>query len=62
MNVANLGRKPYRSLAGDVVPIVQDELHLLLRGEVIWRKGPGLAPDPSRGAPFNGPGNPCCAT
>src|SRR3954465_14589809 len=32
VNVANLGRKPYRSLAADVVSILQDDLHLLLRG------------------------------
>ena len=43
MNVANLGRKPYRSLAADVVHILQDELKLLLRGEVVWRKGEGAA-------------------
>ena len=43
VNVANLGRKPYRSLAADVVHILQDELKLLLRGEVIWRKGEGAA-------------------
>ena len=34
VNVANLGRKPYRSLSADVVRILQDELGLLLRGEV----------------------------
>jgi site-specific DNA-methyltransferase (adenine-specific) len=38
VNVANLGRKPYRSLAGDVTTILQDELAMLLRGEVIWVK------------------------
>jgi DNA modification methylase len=43
VNIANLGRKPYRSLAADVVHILQDELHLLLRGEVVWRKGEGAA-------------------
>ena len=32
VNVANLGRKPYRSLAADVIRILQDDLHLLLRG------------------------------
>src|ERR671910_3185204 len=35
VNVANLGRRPYRSLAGDVTEIFQ-ELGLLLRGEVVW--------------------------
>jgi len=43
VNVANLGRKPYRSLAADVVHILQDQLRLLLRGEVVWRKGEGAA-------------------
>jgi modification methylase len=43
VNVANLGRKPYRSLSADVIDILQNELHLLLRGEVIWRKGEGAA-------------------
>jgi site-specific DNA-methyltransferase (adenine-specific) len=41
VNVANLGRKPYRSLSADVIHILQDDLKLLLRGEVIWRKGEG---------------------
>ncbi|HLM62956.1 MAG TPA: site-specific DNA-methyltransferase [Acidimicrobiales bacterium] len=41
VNVANLGRKPYRSLAADVIGILQDELGLLLRGEVVWQKGQG---------------------
>ncbi|MEY4339040.1 MAG: hypothetical protein RLZ14_890, partial [Actinomycetota bacterium] len=36
VNVANLGRRPYRSLAADVTGILQDELRLLLRGEVVW--------------------------
>jgi len=38
INIANLGRKPYRSLSSDVVGILQDDLGLLLRGEVIWEK------------------------
>lgn len=41
INVANLGRKPFRSLAGDVTRILQDDLGLLLRGEVVWVKGDG---------------------
>ena len=41
VNVANLGRKPYRSLSADVVRILQDELGLLLRGELVWQKGDG---------------------
>ncbi len=43
VNVANLGRKPYRSLSADVIKILQDDLHLLLRGEVIWQKGEGAS-------------------
>ena len=43
VNVANLGRKPYRSLSADIVRILQDDLRLLLRGEVIWRKGEGAS-------------------
>jgi DNA modification methylase len=43
VNVANLGRKPYRSLSADVIHILQDDLKLLLRGEVVWRKGEGAA-------------------
>ena len=43
VNVANLGRKPYRSLSADVISILQDDLALLLRGEVIWKKADGAA-------------------
>ncbi len=43
VNVANLGRKPYRSLSADVIRILQDDLGLLLRGELIWQKGDGAA-------------------
>ncbi len=39
VNVANLGRKPYRSLSADITTILQDDLGLLLRGEVVWQKG-----------------------
>src|SRR4051812_39493559 len=41
VNVANLGRKPYRSLSSDVIRILEEDLHLLLRGELIWQKGEG---------------------
>ena len=41
VNVANLGRKPYRSLSADVIRILQDELGFLLRGEILWVKGRG---------------------
>jgi len=43
VNVANLGRKPYRSLSADVIRILQDDLHMLLRGEVIWKKSEGAS-------------------
>ncbi len=38
VNVANLGRKPYRSLSADVSRILSDEIGFLLRGEIIWQK------------------------
>lgn len=41
INVANLGRKPYRSLSADIIRILQDELGMLLRGEIIWQKAEG---------------------
>lgn len=41
VNVANLGRRPYRSLSADVIRILQDTLGLLLRGEIIWQKAHG---------------------
>jgi site-specific DNA-methyltransferase (adenine-specific) len=41
VNVANLGRKPYRSLSADVIRILEHELGLLLRGELIWQKAQG---------------------
>ncbi len=43
VNVANLGRKPYRSLSADVIRILEDHLGLLLRGELIWQKGEGAS-------------------
>jgi len=43
VNVANLGRRPYRNLAADVTGILQEDLHLLLRGEVVWQKGRGAS-------------------
>jgi len=41
INVANLGRKPYRSLSADIIGILQDDLGMLLRGEIIWQKAEG---------------------
>lgn len=57
VNVANLGRKPYRSLSADVTAILQDELRLLLRGEVVWVKARGAAGSTAWGS-FRRPSNP----
>jgi modification methylase len=57
VNVANLGRKPYRSLSGDVAWILQDRLRLLLRGEVIWIKARGATGSCAWGS-FQRPANP----
>ena len=43
VNVANLGRKPYRSLSADVIGILQDDLRMLMRGEVLWIKAKGAS-------------------
>src|ERR1019366_800239 len=56
VNVANLGRRPYRSLAGDVTEILQD-LGLLLRGEVVWWKGRAAGGSCAWGT-FQRPNNP----
>ncbi|HEX2381458.1 MAG TPA: site-specific DNA-methyltransferase [Acidimicrobiales bacterium] len=57
VNVANLGRKPYRSLSADIVWILQDRLRLLLRGEVIWVKARGATGSCAWGS-FQRPSNP----
>ena len=57
VNVANLGRKPYRSLSADVIRILQDDLGLLLRGEVIWQKAEGASGNCAWGS-FRSPANP----
>jgi site-specific DNA-methyltransferase (adenine-specific) len=57
VNVANLGRRPFRSLAGDVTSILQDRLRLLLRGEIIWVKARGSTGSCAWGS-FQRPGNP----
>ena len=57
VNVANLGRKPYRSLSADVIRILQDDLGLLLRGEVIWRKAVGATGSCAWGS-YRSPANP----
>jgi DNA modification methylase len=56
VNVANLGRRPYRSLAGDVTEVLQG-LGLLLRGEVVWWKGRAAGGSCAWGT-FQRPSNP----
>ena len=56
INVANLGRRPYRSLSSDVIMMVQD-LGLLLRGEIIWQKARGASGSCAWGS-FQSPANP----
>jgi DNA modification methylase len=57
INVANLGRKPYRSLSADVMAILQDRLGLFLRGEIVWVKGRGATGSCAWGS-FQNPSNP----
>ncbi|MDQ3757384.1 MAG: site-specific DNA-methyltransferase [Actinomycetota bacterium] len=57
VNVANLGRRPYRSLAGDVTAILQDRLGLLLRGEIVWQKARGATGSTAWGS-FQSASNP----
>lgn len=57
VNVANLGRRPYRSLSGDVTWILQDRLRLLLRGEIVWVKARGAGGSCAWGS-FQRPANP----
>jgi DNA modification methylase len=57
VNVANLGRKPYRSLSADVIRILQDDLGLLLRGEILWAKAEGASGNCAWGS-FRSPANP----
>ncbi len=57
VNVANLGRKPYRSLSADVMSVLQDDLGMLLRGEVIWQKARGAGGSCAWGS-YKSPQNP----
>jgi site-specific DNA-methyltransferase (adenine-specific) len=41
VNVANLGRKPYRSLSRDVASILEDDLKMFGLGEILWVKAEG---------------------
>lgn len=56
INVANLGRRPYRSLSADIITMIQD-LGLLLRGEIIWQKARGATGSCAWGS-FQSPANP----
>jgi DNA modification methylase len=57
VNVANLGRRPYRSLSADVIRILEHDLGLLLRGELIWQKGEGASGSCAWGS-YRGASNP----
>ena len=57
VNVANLGRKPYRSLSADVIRILEHDLGLLLRCEVVWQKSEGASGSCAWGS-FRGAANP----
>ena len=57
VNVANLGRKPYRSLSADVTRILQHDLGLLLRAEILWQKAEGATGSCAWGS-FRSPANP----
>lgn len=56
VNVANLGRKPYRSLSADVIDIFE-QLGFLLRGEIIWQKSHAAGGSCAWGT-YQRPGNP----
>ncbi len=57
VNVANLGRRPYRSLSADIISILQDRLGMLLRGEIIWQKARGAGGSCAWGS-YRSPQNP----
>ena len=56
VNVANLGRKPYRSLSRDVIDLL-DQLGYLLRGEIVWQKSHAAGGSCAWGT-YQRPGNP----
>ena len=56
VNVANLGRKPYRSLAADVIDLLEG-LGFLLRGEIVWQKSHAAGGSCAWGT-YQRPGNP----
>jgi site-specific DNA-methyltransferase (adenine-specific) len=56
VNVANLGRKPYRSLSRDVIDLLE-RLGFLLRGEIVWQKSQAAGGSCAWGT-YQRPGNP----
>ncbi|HEX4243978.1 MAG TPA: DNA methyltransferase, partial [Acidimicrobiales bacterium] len=56
VNVANLGRRPYRSLSRDVIDILES-LGYLLRGEIVWQKSHAAGGSCAWGT-YQRPGNP----
>ncbi len=56
VNVANLGRKPYRSLSRDVIDLLE-RLGYLLRGEIVWQKSHAAGGSCAWGT-YQRPGNP----
>ena len=56
VNVANLGRKPYRSLSRDVIDLLE-RLGFLLRGEIVWQKSHAAGGSCAWGT-YQRPGNP----
>jgi len=56
VNVANLGRKPYRSLARDVIDVLEG-IGYLLRGEIVWQKSHAAGGSCAWGT-YQRPGNP----
>lgn len=57
VTVANIGRKPYRSVSADVINILQDDLGLLIRGEIVWMKARGAGSNVAWGS-YRSPKNP----
>jgi modification methylase len=43
VNVANLGKRPFVPLSSEVASILRDRLGLMLRAEIVWRKGRGAS-------------------
>ena len=53
VNVANLGRRPYRSLSADVTAILQDDLRLAHRAVRFCGSSNAAPPGTARGAAFS---------